>query len=128
MGEDVGYRWSSDGSGVFELAEAEGLKVGSKIIIHLNAEAQEFSKEDHVKEIVEKYSNFVSAPIFLNGKKVNVLEPLWLLNSSQVTDEMHDEFYRFISITKRIRPFLLEVSFISLPTSREYLNSPVKRI
>ena len=42
-------------------------------------------------------SNFVSAPIFLNGKKVNVLEPLWLMNSSQVTDEMHDEFYRFIS-------------------------------
>ena len=37
------------------MAEAEGLKVGSKIIIHLNAEAQEFSKENHVKEIVEKY-------------------------------------------------------------------------
>jgi len=97
MGEDIGYRWSSDGSGKFELVEAEGLKVGSKIVIHLNGEAQEFSKEDHVKEIVEKYSNFVSAPIFLNGKKVNVLEPLWLLNSSQVTDEMHDEFYRFIA-------------------------------
>jgi len=97
MGEDVGYRWSSDGSGVFDLAETEGLKVGSKIVIHLNGEAQEFAKEDHVKEIVEKYSNFVSAPIFLNGKKVNVLEPLWLMNSSQVTDEMHDEFYRFIS-------------------------------
>ena len=48
-------RWSSDGSGVFDLAEAEGLKVGSKIVIHLNGEAQEFAKEDHVKEIVEKY-------------------------------------------------------------------------
>merc|ERR1712142_1167606 len=97
IGSDVGYRWSSDGSGVFDLAEAEGLKVGSKIVIHLNSDATEFSKEDQVKEIVEKYSNFVSAPIYLNGKKVNVLEPLWLMNSSQVTDEMHEEFYRFIS-------------------------------
>jgi len=97
IGQDVGYRWSSDGSGKFELAEADGLKVGSKILIHLNGEAQEFAKESHVKEIVEKYSNFVSAPIYLNGKKVNVLEPLWLMNSSQVTDEMHEEFYRFIA-------------------------------
>ena len=48
-------RWSSDGSGKFDLAEAEGLKVGSKIVIYLNGEAQDFAKEDHVKEIVEKY-------------------------------------------------------------------------
>lgn len=96
-GEDIGHRWSSDGSGVFDLVEAENLKVGSKIVIHLKGDAYEYSKEHHVKEIVEKYSNFVSAPIFLNGKKVNVVEPLWLLNSSQVTDEMHNDFYRFIS-------------------------------
>lgn len=96
-GEATASKWSSDGYGKFELKEAEGLTHGSKIVIHLKGDAYDFSKEDHVKEIVEKYSNFVNAPIFLNGKKVNVVQPLWLMNSSDVTDEMHHEFYKFIS-------------------------------
>jgi TNF receptor-associated protein 1 len=48
-------KWSSDGYGKFELKEAEGLTHGSKIVIHLKGDAYDFSKEDHVKEIVEKY-------------------------------------------------------------------------
>ncbi|KAG7267963.1 hypothetical protein CRUP_011925 [Coryphaenoides rupestris] len=55
-----GYKWSSDG--------------GTKIVLHLKDDCKEFSTEDRVKEVVTKYSNFVSFPIFLNGRRLNTLQ------------------------------------------------------
>uniref|UniRef100_A0AAX7VE67 Heat shock protein 75 kDa, mitochondrial n=1 Tax=Astatotilapia calliptera TaxID=8154 RepID=A0AAX7VE67_ASTCA len=69
-----GYKWSSDGSGVFEIAEATGVQQGTKIVLHLKDDCKEFSSEDRVKEVVTKYSNFVSFPIFLNGRRLNTLQ------------------------------------------------------
>uniref|UniRef100_A0A673W3C8 Heat shock protein 75 kDa, mitochondrial n=1 Tax=Salmo trutta TaxID=8032 RepID=A0A673W3C8_SALTR len=69
-----GYKWSSDGSGVFEIAEASGVRPGTKIVLHLKDDCKEFSAEDRVKEVVTKYSNFVSFPIFLNGRRLNTLQ------------------------------------------------------
>uniref|UniRef100_A0A672LVW8 Heat shock protein 75 kDa, mitochondrial-like n=1 Tax=Sinocyclocheilus grahami TaxID=75366 RepID=A0A672LVW8_SINGR len=69
-----GYKWSSDGSGVFEIAEASGVRQGTKIVLHFKDDCKEFSSEDRVKEVVTKYSNFVSFPIFLNGRRLNTLQ------------------------------------------------------
>ncbi|CAD6236212.1 GSCOCG00008105001-RA-CDS [Cotesia congregata] len=44
-----------------------------------------------------KYSNFVGSPIFVNGKRINVIEPLWMMDPKQVTAQQHSDFYRFIS-------------------------------
>lgn len=36
-------------SGVFEIAEASGVQQGTKIVLHLKSDCQEFSSEDRVK-------------------------------------------------------------------------------
>ncbi|XP_030263524.1 heat shock protein 75 kDa, mitochondrial [Sparus aurata] len=92
-----GYKWSSDGSGVFEIAEATGVQQGTKIVLHLKDDCKEFSAEDRVKEVVTKYSNFVSFPIFLNGRRLNTLQALWMMEPKEISDWQHEEFYRYIS-------------------------------
>ncbi|KAK3923195.1 Heat shock protein 75 kDa, mitochondrial [Frankliniella fusca] len=92
-----GYKWSSDGSGTYEITEAENVEPGTKIVISLKADSREFSDEDKVKEIIKKYSNFVGSPIIVNGERANTIEPLWLKDPKEVSDNLHNEFYRFIS-------------------------------
>ncbi|PWA33845.1 hypothetical protein CCH79_00018726 [Gambusia affinis] len=92
-----GYKWSSDGSGLFEIAEASGVQQGTKIVLHLKDDCKEFSSEDRVKEVVTKYSNFVSFPIFLNGRRLNTLQALWMMEPKEISDWQHEEFYRYIA-------------------------------
>ncbi|GAA6088270.1 heat shock protein 75 kDa, mitochondrial isoform X1 [Tachysurus ichikawai] len=92
-----GYKWSSDGSGVFQIAEASGVRQGTKIVLHLKDECKEFSSEDLVKAVVNKYSNFVSFPIYLNGRRLNTLQALWMMDPKEISDWQHDEFYRYIA-------------------------------
>ncbi|XP_033501302.2 heat shock protein 75 kDa, mitochondrial [Epinephelus lanceolatus] len=92
-----GYKWSSDGSGVFEIAEAAGVQQGTKIVLHLKDDCKEFSTEDRVKEVVTKYSNFVSFPIFLNGRRLNTLQALWMMEPKEISDWQHEEFYRYVA-------------------------------
>ncbi|XP_077130716.1 heat shock protein 75 kDa, mitochondrial [Ranitomeya variabilis] len=92
-----GYCWTSDGSGVFELAEADGVRPGTKVIIYLKDDCKEFASEDRVREVVTKYSNFVSFPLYLNGKRINTLQALWMMDPKEIGEWQHEEFYRFIA-------------------------------
>lgn len=47
--------------------------------------------------VLKKYSNFVGHPIYLNKEQVNELQPLWLLDPKDISQEQYDEFYRFIA-------------------------------
>ncbi|XP_019752917.1 heat shock protein 75 kDa, mitochondrial isoform X1 [Hippocampus comes] len=92
-----GFKWSSDGSGAFEIAEASGVQQGTKIVLHLKDDCKEFASEDRVKDVVTKYSNFVSFPIFLNGRRLNTLQALWMMEPKEISDWQHEEFYRFVA-------------------------------
>ncbi|XP_038618711.1 heat shock protein 75 kDa, mitochondrial [Tachyglossus aculeatus] len=95
--DSPGYQWLSDGSGVFEIAEASGVRTGTKIIIHLKSDCKEFASEDRVREVVTKYSNFVSFPLYLNGKRINTLQAIWMMDSKDIGEWQHEEFYRYIA-------------------------------
>uniref|UniRef100_T1GD72 Heat shock protein 83 n=1 Tax=Megaselia scalaris TaxID=36166 RepID=T1GD72_MEGSC len=102
-----GLKWSSDGSGSYEIQEADGVSIGTKIVIHLKPECREYSDEDRIQAVIKKYSNFVGSPVFLNGKKANDIKPLWLMEPKDVTKEQHDEFYRFVGQTFDTPRFVL---------------------
>ncbi|MBN3281781.1 TRAP1 protein, partial [Polyodon spathula] len=93
----VGNKWSSDGSGVFEIAEASGVRTGTKIILYLKDDCKEFASEDRVKGVVTKYSNFVSFPVFLNGRRLNTLQALWTMDPKEISEWQHEEFYRYVA-------------------------------
>jgi len=66
--DEPGLVWTSDGSGSYEIEESSGERRGTKIVVELKAECAEYSQEWRVKEILERYSAFVTFPINLNGQ------------------------------------------------------------
>lgn len=90
-----GQVWSSDGASGYDIEAQSDAKRGCRIVIHLKEDMDEFCKEDRIKQILEKYSNFVSFPIQLNGAHINKVEALWLKNKKDITDEQYEEFYKF---------------------------------
>lgn len=87
--------WTSDGEGGYEVGEAPGQTRGVKVVLHLKEDQLEYAKEYRVKQLVETYSNFVGFPIFLNGKRINEVEALWLKNKADITEDQYKAFYQF---------------------------------
>jgi len=93
--EGTGHCWTSDGSGSYEIEEAEGQRRGTKVVIDLSDDSKEFASADRVKTILLHYSSFVPYPINLNGEKINTVQPLWLRSKNEIKDEEYTEFYKF---------------------------------
>ena len=77
--EDRQWIWQSKADGAFAISEDEGepLGRGVEINIYLKEEAQEYLEEDKLKELVEKYSEFINFPIYLwNSEEVEEEVPL----------------------------------------------------
>eukprot|EP00051_Salpingoeca_urceolata_P005461 m.73400 g.73400 ORF g.73400 m.73400 type:complete len:782 (-) comp14346_c0_seq1:22-2367(-) len=89
--------WKSTGDGSYEIAEAKNVTRGTKIVIKLKDDAEEFATKQRLSSIVHKYSDFVSFPILLNGEKVNTLDAIWLKQPSEISEEQHNEFYQYIA-------------------------------
>lgn len=124
-GEEVAYKWSSDGTGEFDLAPCTKESSGTVIYIKLkDEEVSEFASKHRIKNIVGKYSNHIAYPIFLNykeevsetlseedekaGKKpsktiedkkeqINEATALWMQPKAKLKDEDYNNFYKSIS-------------------------------
>ena len=92
---EPGLVWESDGSGSYTIEEVEGQRRGAKIVIELKDDCAEFASDWKAKEILERYSAFVSFPITLNGKRINTVQAVWLRNKNEVKEEEYTEFYKF---------------------------------
>jgi len=92
-------KWSSDGATGYTIDEvtADEAARGCRMVIHLTEENKEFAENDRIKSILEKYSNFVSFPILLNGERINTVEAIWLKGKSEVSEEQYEEFYKFVA-------------------------------
>ena len=93
--DEPGHVWSSEGAGSYTIEPSEGERRGAKIVIELKDDCGEFAQYWRIKEILERYSAFVSFPISLNGKRVNTVQALWLRNKSEIKEEEYTEFYKF---------------------------------
>ena len=124
-GEEVAYKWSSDGTGEFDLTTALKESNGTVVYIKLkDEEASEFASKHRIQNIVGKYSNHIAYPIFLNyneevtetlseedkkaGKepaktterkheKINEATALWMQPKAKLKEEDYNQFYKSIS-------------------------------
>ena len=124
-GEEQAYKWSSDGSGEFDLVPCTKESNGTVIYIKLkDEEASEFASKHRIQNIVSKYSNHIAYPIFLNyseevtetlseddkksGKeptkttekrheKINEATALWMQPKAKLKEEDYNQFYKSIS-------------------------------
>ena len=73
---DVQYRWESNAGGTFSVVpdESEALSRGTKIILHLKEDQQEFLEDRKVKDLIKKHSEFIGFPIELMVEKTTEKE------------------------------------------------------
>ena len=124
-GEDTGYKWSSNGTGEFDLAPCTKESSGTVIYIKLkDEEAEEFATKERIENIVTKYSNHIAYPIYLSYKeevtetlseedekagkeakktiedrneKINEATALWMQPKSKLKADEYNAFYKSIS-------------------------------
>jgi molecular chaperone HtpG len=111
---DQAVRWSSGGTGEFEVETITKAGRGSDIILHLrDGEDEEFLKAWKLKQVIGKYSDHISLPILMQKEEwdkdkseyvtldewetVNKAAALWARSKSDVTDAEYQEFYKQIS-------------------------------
>ena len=114
---EEGVRWSSTGTGDFEVETITQTERGTKIILHLRDDADEYLSAWKLKSVINKYSDHISLPIRMRKEEwkegendqpgemvltdewetVNQANALWARPKKDVTDEQHAEFYKHIN-------------------------------
>lgn len=114
--------WISDGSGTFDVFDADNFHLtrGTRIVIHLRPEFASYARADEVRKIVEKYSNFISHPIFVNQDRVNVVAAIWARDRRELSEADYGSFYEFVSKSKTPAKCRLHLS-LEVPLSLKAL-------
>eukprot|EP01065_Artemidia_motanka_P024307 TRINITY_DN2896_c0_g3_i1.p1 TRINITY_DN2896_c0_g3~~TRINITY_DN2896_c0_g3_i1.p1 ORF type:complete len:738 (+),score=334.95 TRINITY_DN2896_c0_g3_i1:64-2277(+) len=92
-----GFCWESTGAGDYNITEMRGVAKGTKIVIDVRETEVAFCAQTVVERIIKKYSNFVGYEIHLNGAKINTVEAVWMKPKDEVSEEEHNEFYKFVA-------------------------------
>ncbi|QEV16622.1 molecular chaperone HtpG [Streptomyces alboniger] len=101
-GEATGVRWESDGDGTYTIETVEDVPVGTSIRVHLRPADEEdalydYTDEAKIRQIVKRYSDFISFPVRMGESTLNSMKALWARPRSEVSEEEYREFYRHIS-------------------------------
>lgn len=103
-----GVRWHSSGEGEFDLENINKEERGTKIILHLKKDEEEFADDWRLRSIINKYSDHISLPIsmFKRDDKgeltdeleaVNKASALWTRSKSDIKEEEYKEFYKHVA-------------------------------
>ncbi len=115
-GEDKAYTWISSGEGEYEIVDAQRDSHGTTITMHLKQDDEEFLESYRLQNIIEKYSNHIPFPIFMEKEhykpaekegedptteikveQINKASALWTISKSELKDEDYKDFYKSIS-------------------------------
>lgn len=110
---EQGVRWSSEGTGDFEVETLTKPGRGTDVILHLRDGEEEFLKTWRLKSVISKYSDHISLPILMRREEwdadkaeqvlkdewepVNKASALWTRSKSDITQDEYDSFYKQIS-------------------------------
>jgi molecular chaperone HtpG len=110
---EEGVRWSSEGTGDFDVEAITRAQRGTDVTLHLREGEEDFLRTWKLRSIIGKYSDHISLPILMkkeawDGDKkeqvakdewetVNKAAALWTRAKSDITDVEYQEFYKQLS-------------------------------
>lgn len=101
-GDATGWRWESDGTGSFTVAEAERATRGTTVVLHLKEDEDEFLEAFRLRHIVKTYSDHIAIPVMLQEgegepETLNEASALWTRPRNEISDEQYKEFYHHVA-------------------------------
>ncbi|WFE40491.1 molecular chaperone HtpG [Micromonospora sp. WMMD998] len=114
-GQTGGTRWESAGEGTYSIEEVEDAPQGTSVTLHLKPVDAEDNLHDYtaewtIREIVKRYSDFISWPIRMTVDKpgedgettreeqtLNSMKALWARSRDEVDEAEYKEFYRHVA-------------------------------
>ncbi|HRO79149.1 MULTISPECIES: molecular chaperone HtpG [Acinetobacter] len=122
LAADEAVRWSSTGTGEFDVEQIHKAERGTDIILHLREDALDYLESYKVKQIINKYSDHISLPIQMQKEvwqqeeaaegetpkagqyvktdeweAINSASALWTRNKNEISEEQYIEFYKNLS-------------------------------
>jgi len=108
-----GVRWTSGGSGDFEVEAIERAARGTSVILHLREDKTEYLNHWKLKSIIARYSDHISLPIRMQKEEwdsekseyvlkdewetVNSANALWARPKKDISAEQYTDFYKNLS-------------------------------
>ena len=106
-GENKLWIWTSDGESSFTIEESEDSNLlesnrGTLIELTLTKESKEYLDKDKIENIIKRYSDHISIPIYVSDgseKKdeiidsINSASAIWTRPKNKITEEQYKEFY-----------------------------------
>jgi molecular chaperone HtpG len=101
-GTEEGFKWESAGEGEYTIEAANDVSRGTRIVLHLRDNANEYLKKFKLQHIVKTYSDHISIPVIYvaeDGKEeqFNSGTAIWVRPKNKITDEQYQEFYKAVS-------------------------------
>ncbi len=106
-GENKLWIWTSDGESSFTIEESEDSNLlvsnrGTSIELTLTKESKEYLDKNRIENIIKRYSDHISIPIYVSDgseKKdeiidsINSASAIWTRPKNKITEEQYKEFY-----------------------------------
>ncbi len=106
-GENKLWIWTSDGESSFTIEESEDSNLlesnrGTSIELILTKESKEYLDKDRIENIIKRYSDHISIPIYVSdgsekkdekNDSVNSASAIWTRPKNKITEEQYKEFY-----------------------------------
>ncbi|WP_308366656.1 MULTISPECIES: molecular chaperone HtpG [unclassified Microbulbifer] len=113
---DQGVHWECSGEAEYSVENIEWPQRGTRVVLHLKEEANEFADGWRLRSIIKKYSDHIAIPVEMlkeapategeeEGEEknapefeaVNAAQALWTRSRSDIKAEEYKEFYKHIS-------------------------------
>lgn len=98
-----GVRWISTGQNDYTIEKVDRPPRGTKVILHLRDDVDEFLDGFRLRSIIKKYSDHISIPVLMpregdekGDETVNSAKALWTRNKKDITEDEYNEFYKHV--------------------------------
>lgn len=102
-------KWSSEAKDSFTIEPAERARRGTEVVLHLRESERELLEDWKLRDLVQRYSDFVAYPIRMGDKQVNQAKALWQRPKAEITDAQYDELFKHL--THDFEPALARTHF-----------------
>lgn len=140
--EEKSHKWISDWKTNYQIEESNREKRWTKITLFINEANKNLVEDWKIRELVKKYSNYVSTPIMMiaydprteeekqkepkvmDFEQVNETKPIWKKDKKDITEEEYKNLYQSVSFDWNSPLFSLNTSVDWLVSYKSILFSP----